>query len=61
MARRKNVSGRAGLQGQKWLNTSLSENVNSLTTTVTALELEACSSSTTSEDFDFANDKNSSG
>jgi hypothetical protein len=32
---------RAGLQGQKWLNTRLSEDVNSLTMTVTALELDS--------------------
>ena len=57
MARRK----RTGFKGRKWLNTQLPENVSSLTTTVTALELKACSSPTTSDGFDIANDNNSSG
>jgi hypothetical protein len=48
-------------QGQKWLNTRLSEDVKSLTTTVTALELEGLSSPTTSEGLDFANNEDSSG
>ena len=56
MARR---TQRAGLKGKKWLNTKLSENVNSLTKTVTALELEACSSPTTDEGFDLPNDDHS--
>ena len=61
MARRKNHTGSAGLKGKKWLNTKLSENVNSLTKTVTALELEACSSPTTDEGFDLPNDDHSFG
>jgi hypothetical protein len=48
------------LQGQKWLNTRLSEDVKSLTATVTALELEGLSSPTTSEGLDFANNEDSS-
>jgi hypothetical protein len=60
MARKKD-RGRAGLQGQKWLNTRLSEDVNSLTATVTALELDALSLPTRSEGFDIANDEDSSG
>jgi hypothetical protein len=52
---------RAGLQGQKWLNTRLSEDVNSLTMTVTALELDARSLPTTSVGYDIANDEDSSG
>ena len=60
MARRKNTAGRKGLQGQKWLNTSLTENVNSLTTTVTALELDAQSCLlATSHEFDIPDDDNS--
>ena len=41
------------------MNTSLSENVNSLSATVTALELEANSSLTTTEGLDFPIDDNS--
>ena len=57
MGRRKKNSGRAGLKGQNWVNTKLSENVNTLTTTVTALELDC---QCTSEGIDFPNDANSS-
>ena len=57
MPRRK----RMGSLAQKWMNTKLSENVNSLTKTVTALELEACSSPTTEEGFDLPNDDHSFG
>jgi hypothetical protein len=61
MARRKkNDNGRVGSKGQRWLNTSLSENVNSLTTTVTALELDSrICLLRTSDDFDIPNDDNS--
>jgi hypothetical protein len=53
---------RLGLQGQKWLNTRLSEDRNTLTATVTALELEASSLPlTTNEDFDIVNDEDTSG
>jgi hypothetical protein len=58
----KKSRGRRGWQGQKWVNTRLSEDVHSLTTTVTALELEPQSSPTTSEaGFDCANNEDSSG
>ena len=52
---------RRGLQGQKWLTTSLSETVRSLTATVTALELDAQSLPATSDGFDIANDEDSIG
>jgi hypothetical protein len=52
---------RRGLQGQKWLTTSLSESVLSLTATVTALELDAQSLPATSDGFDIANDEDSLG
>jgi hypothetical protein len=45
MARKKS-RGRKCSQDQRWLNTRLSEDVNSLTATVTALELEGQSSPT---------------
>ncbi len=61
MDRRRFKSGRAGLQGQKWLTTSLSESVLSLTVTVTALELDAQSLLATSDGFDIANDEDSLG
>jgi hypothetical protein len=52
---------RLGLQGQKWLNTRLSEDRNTLTATVTALELEASSLPlTTNEDFDMVNEEDTS-
>ena len=54
MVRPKKKSNRLNLQGQKWF-------VNTLTTMVTSLELDPCSTMTTSEDLDFPNDVNSSG
>jgi hypothetical protein len=57
MARRK----RAGRQSQQWCNTQLSEDVNSLTTTVTALGMDPQSLLTSSEGFDVANDDDSLG
>ena len=59
MARNKN-RGRAGRQSQRWLSTSLSESANSLTETLTALELDAHQSSPTRSDgFDVGNDEDS--
>jgi hypothetical protein len=53
---------RRGLQqGQKWLTTSLSESVRSLTATVTALQFDAQSLPATSDGFDIPNDKDSLG
>ena len=49
------------MQGQKWMSTSLSENVNSLIKLVTTLEFEACSSLTTNEGFDLPYDDHSFG
>jgi hypothetical protein len=50
---------RRGLQGQKWLTTSLSESVGSLTETVTALELDAQTLPAKSDGFDIPNDEHS--
>ena len=61
MVRPKKNRGRSGIKGKKWLSTSLTENVNTLTTTVTALELDSYCFMTTSEGPDFGNDGNSSG
>ena len=62
MVRRKKKSGKVVSQGQKWLNTRLSEDVNSLTATVTSLELDSHSCSlTTSDGLDIPNDDNSLG
>jgi hypothetical protein len=49
------------LQGQKWLTTSLSESVRSLTATVTALELDSQSLPSTTAGCDIPNDEDSSG
>ena len=51
---------RRGRLGQKWMTTSLSESVRSLTATVAALELDACNLPTRSEDFEVTNDEDSS-
>ena len=47
-------------QGQRWLNTRLSEDVNSLTATATLLELEGLILPSTSEGPDVANNEESS-
>ena len=60
MARRNNRR-RAGVQGQRWVATSLSESVHSLTATVTTLELDATSLLAPTEDFHVTNDDDSSG
>jgi hypothetical protein len=52
---------RRGLQGKKWLTTTLFESVRSLTATVTALELDAQILPATSDGFDIANDEDSLG
>ena len=54
MVRPKKKSGRSALKGKKWI-------VNTLTTTATSLELDPCSTMTSSEGLDFPNDDNSSG
>ena len=53
MVRPKKKSIRSGLQGQKWI-------VNTLTKTVTSLELDPRGTMTTSDDLDFPNNDNSS-
>ena len=61
MGRRKFKSGRAGLQGQKWVSTSLSENARSLTATVASLELDPSTlPATSSDEFDVPIDDSSS-
>ena len=60
MARRKYTrkARRAGLQGQRWMTTSLSASARLLTATVTALELDAQSLPTSDDGlFDVANDE----
>ena len=62
MARRKHTrkARRAGLQGQRWMTTSLSVSARLLTATVTALELDAQSLPTSDDGlFDVANDEES--
>ena len=61
MVRPKKNRGRSLTKDKKWLSTSLTETVNTLTTTVTALGLDSSCFMTTSEDTDFGNDGNSSG
>jgi hypothetical protein len=58
---RKNNRRKSGLQGQKWLTTSLSESARLLTATVAALELEAQSLMTKNDGFDVANNEESFG
>ena len=60
MARRKFKSGRPGLQGQKWVSTSLSENARLLTATVASLELDPSTLPASSDEFDVPNDNRSS-
>ena len=57
MARRKS---RAGLQGQRWVTTSLSERACSLTATVTALELDPRNPSIRSDNFEVTHQEDSS-
>ena len=61
MACRKYTSkaGRAGVQGQRWMTTSLSVSACLLTATATALELDSQSLPTSVDGFEVANDEDS--
>ena len=59
MGRRDLKTGRAGLQGKRWMRTSLAEGARSLTATVACLELDPRDSPASSDSVDVSNDDSS--